>query len=481
MLEQILSEQRRCADWLLEHGPDHPEAHLARLGLGDWVAEEVLLYDYLDMTKTTYAGFLERKRKCFNDSGFSPKSINRKLKDFQRHIVDWSIRGGRRAIFSDCGTGKTFMQLEWANAITQHTGDPVLILAPLAVSRQTQREGERWGIPVNIARRQDQISPGVNITNYEMLHAFDQRVFSGVVLDESSILKSYSGRIRNQIIDSFSATPYRLACTATPSPNDFMELGNHAEFLGAMTRTAMLATFFNHDGGETSKWKLKGHAVKPFWEWVASWAVMLRRPSDLGFNDDGYELPALRRHYHIVNTEAQQGFLFPVDALDLSERRQSRRESLDERISRCADMVNGSTDQWLIWGDLNAETEAAAGAIPDAVEVAGKHHQDFKEEHMLGFALGRPRVLVSKPKIAGWGMNWQNCHNVVFMGLSDSYESRYQAVRRCWRFGQDHDVDEHIFVSDRDGAVIRNQERKQAQAEQMAESMIEAMKEHHDN
>jgi len=469
-MTRTLAEQRAARDLLLS---GHPDQRGLRQAVEDWVMEEAL-------EQTGYAEFLSRKQKLCGRAGFNPGRLSGELKDFQRHIAEWAIRGGRRAIFSDCGTGKTFMQLEWARAVAEQTGLPVLILAPLAVSHQTQREGARWGIPVTVCRKQEHVTQGVNISNYEMLHAFDCRAFAGVVLDESSILKSYSGKIRNQIIESFAATPYRLACTATPSPNDFMELGNHAEFLGVMTRTSMLATYFNHDGGETSKWRLKGHAVKPFWEWVASWAVMLRRPSDLGFSDDGYELPELMRQYHVIQTNAQQGFLFPVEAADLSERRESRRVSIEERVRRCAEMVNSSDDQWVIWGDLNAETEAATEAIPDAVEVSGKHSDEHKETALLGFSDGSPRVLVSKPKIAGWGMNWQNCHNVVFMGLSDSYESRYQAERRCWRFGQRHPVNVHIYVSDRDGAVIRNQERKHAQAEEMAEAMIEAMREHHD-
>lgn len=424
-----------------------------------------------------YGKFLERKRRRHRPSGFNTGSLSRYLYPFQRHIVEWALHLGRAAIFADCGLGKTLMQLDWARAVNEHTGRPVLILAPLAVSKQTEREGVHFDIPASVVR--DGTVKPISITNYEMLHHFSATDYSGVVLDESSILKSYSGKMRNQIIDTFANTPFKLACTATPSPNDYMELGNHAEFLGVMTRTAMLATFFNHDGGETSKWKLKGHAVGPFWEWMASWSVMLRKPSDLGYSDAGYDLPTLRRHIHTIETEAQTGYLFPVEAFDLSERRESRKVSIEDRVSRCAAMVNPSKDQWIIWGDLNAETEAAADSIIGAVEVAGSHPDKHKEDSMLAFSDGGIRVLVSKPKIAGWGMNWQNCHNIVFLGLSDSFESMYQAERRCWRFGQRHDVDVHIYVSDRDAGVIRNIERKRLQAEEMAEQMMEAMKQHH--
>lgn len=424
-----------------------------------------------------YGAFLARKRRRHQPAGFRVDGLNPSLYPFQRHIVEWALRLGRAAIFADCGLGKTLMQLDWARAVEERTKMPVLILTPLAVSKQTEREGERFGIKTWVVR-DGKVKP-ITITNYEMLHHFSATDFGGVVLDESSILKSYSGKLRNQIIETFAEIPFKLACTATPSPNDYMELGNHAEFLGVMTRTAMLATFFNHDGGETSKWKLKGHAEGPFWEWMASWAVMLRKPSDLGYSDAGYELPRLTRHIHTIETEAQTGYLFPVEAFDLSERRDSRRVSIDDRVARCSSMVNGSKDQWVIWGDLNAETEAAADAIIGAVEVAGAHSDKHKEDSMLAFSDGGIRVLVSKPKIAGWGMNWQNCHNVVFLGLSDSFESMYQAERRCWRFGQRNAVDVHIYVSDRDAGVIRNIERKRLQAEEMAEQMMEAMKIHH--
>jgi hypothetical protein len=427
-----------------------------------------------------YARFLTAKRKAHTASGFPAISLHAELKDFQAYLVAWALRLGRAAIFSDCGTGKTFMQLEWARNVHLFTGRDVLILAPLAVSLQTQREGRRFDIPVTVCRSQADVRQGINITNYEMLHHFSAAAFAGIVLDESSILKSFTGKMRNSIIESFGGTPFRLACTATPSPNDYMELGNHSEFLGAASRTAMLATYFNHDGGETSKWRLKGHGVKRFWEWVASWAVMLRTPSNLGFSDTGYILPPLRRHIHTVETHAQAGFLFPVEASDLSERRESRKVSLQERVRRCAQLVNASDAQWLVWGDLNVETEAAAKAITSAVEVAGAHSDEHKAATMLAFADRALRVMVTKGKIAGFGMNFQNCHNMARLGLSDSHELMYQEERRCWRFGQTHPVESHYFVSDRDSAVIRNIDRKRQQADVMSLEMTEAMKRYHD-
>lgn len=428
---------------------------------------------------TSYAQFLESKRKAHVPGGFAVDRMNPKLKEFQRHIVEWALKLGKAAIFADCGLGKTLMQLEWGYHVTEQTGKPVLILAPLAVSRQTIGEGDKFGYEVTLAREQADIRAGINITNYEMLHKFDARAFSGVVLDESSILKSYSGATRNSIIASFGATPYRLACTATPAPNDFMELGNHSEFLGVMDRTGMLATFFNHDGGETSKWKIKGHAEKPFWRWMSSWAVMVSKPSDLLYSDEGYQLPELRRHYHTVHTDAQDGFLFPVEAESLSERREARTESLDKRLDKLADITK-KRGQWLVWGDLNAETEGAARVVADAVEVSGSDTPEHKETSMLGFAAGKVRALVTKPKIGGFGMNWQNCHQMAFMALSDSYESTYQAERRCWRFGQQQPVDVHVLMTDRDASVVRNVERKRKQADEMTAAMVAAMKEAHE-
>ncbi len=462
----------RCLAHLAEGGPEDIGAYV---GLTDWQEERRLI------AEQGYASFLARKRKVHHPTGFDVAALGcEALYPFQKHIVKWALKLGRSAIFADCGLGKTLMQLEWARQVHHFTGKPVLILAPLAVSKQTQREGERFGYAVTIARHQSDVC-GVSITNYEMLDHFVGGQFGGVVLDESSILKSYSGATRNAIIEAFGATPFRLACTATPSPNDYMELGNHSEFLGAMSRAGMLATFFNHDGGETSKWRIKGHAEKAFWRWVSSWAVMIARPSDIGYSDLGFTLPELRRHHHAVESEAQDGFLFPVEASSLSERRESRRESLDARVERAVELVSADSDQWLIWGELNAETDAAESAITGAVQVSGSDPDEHKEKSMLGFADGSVPILVTKPKIGGFGMNWQQCHQMIFLGLTDSYESTYQAERRCWRYGQQKPVDVHILTTDRDAAIIRNIERKRKQAEEMTEQMVQAVKEAHED
>jgi hypothetical protein len=363
------------------------------------------------------------------------------------------------------------MQLEWARQVSNYTGRPVLILAPLAVSKQTQREGVKFGIDVTVCRDGAQIRPGINITNYEMLQHFDCSGFGGVVLDESSILKSYSGKIRNEIIDAFAYTPYKLACTATPAPNDYMELGNHSEFLNVMSRTEMLSMFFVHDGSDTSQWRLKGHAEDKYWEWVASWACVLKKPSDLGYADEGFNLPELRIHEHIIESEAAPFALIPMLAETLTERREARRASLDDRVSRAAELAN-SGGQWLVWCDYNKESESLARAITGAYEITGSDEPEYKEHGMMGFAAERIRVLVTKPSIAGFGMNWQNCHQMIFCGLSDSYEQFYQAVRRCWRFGQTQPVDVHVIISEAEQKVLQNVKRKESDADNMAANMV---------
>jgi len=418
-----------------------------------------------------YEGFLKGKTRTDHPSGLRDvPPLNPMLFDFQRDIVAWALRRGRAAIFADCGLGKTPMQLEWA----RHVPGDVLIVAPLAVSKQTIREGLKFG--VEVGQSQDGAKDGkITITNYERLHHFDPSEFVGVVLDESSILKSYTGKFRNQLVDEWGAVPYRLAATATPAPNDFMELGNHAEFLGAMSRTEMLAMFFVHDGGETQKWRLKGHGESEFWKWLCSWAVMIRKPSDLGYDDREFLLPDLNIHQHQVATESRGDFLFQMEAQTLQERQRARKDSIGDRVQSCADMINASGEHWIVWCNLNDESAALTAAIDGAVEVSGSSSDEHKESSMLGFSDGKVRVLVTKPSIAGFGMNWQHCHNVAFVGLSDSYEQYYQAVRRCWRFGQIQDVECHIITADTEGAVVANIKRKEADAERMAQSMVDHM------
>jgi len=430
-----------------------------------------------------YNTFLEQKRITAAPAGFDAGPINPMLFDYQRDVVRWAVKRGRAAIFSRYGTGKTPMQLEWARQVCEHTGGDVLILAPLAVSQQTVREGEKFGIPVTVCRTQNDIRPGINITNYEMLPHFDPRAFAGIVLDESSILKAYDGKTRTQIIEAFSHMPYRLACTATPAPNDHMELGNHAEFLGIMSRTEMLAMFFTHDGGDTSKWRIKGHAESEFWKWVCSWAVMLRKPSDLGYSDEGFELPPLRYHQITVDVthqeqaaEGAQLYLMPVEALTLIERRNARKVSLIDRVQACADLVNSSSDAWVVWCNLNAESESLTRAIPGAVEVTGSDTTEHKERAAMDFVEGRIRVLISKPSIFGFGMNWQHCHKAAYVGLSDSFEELDQSIHRIHRYGQSEACDIYIITSELEGAVVRNVERKREDHERMTDQMLGQMK-----
>lgn len=427
------------------------------------------------MTKT-YEDFISTKRIIDRPTGLAKvPPLLPELFDFQKVIVQWALKRGRAAIFADCGLGKTLMQLEWARIVCEHIQLPTLILAPLAVAAQTTREGARFGISVNHVREQSEVRQGINITNYEMLHHFDPEHFGGIVLDESSILKSYAGKFRNQIIESFINTPYKLACTATPAPNDYMELGNHAEFLGVMSRVEMLAMFFVHDGGDTSQWRVKRHGQEDFWRWIASWAVSMRTPADLGFEDNGFALPPLFYQEHLIQSPPSEGKLFAIEANTLDERREARRASLDGRVAECAALVNQSDEPWILWCDFNAEGDALEKAIPGSVQIAGSDTPEHKEQSMLNFADGKIRVLITKPSLAGFGMNWQHCNNVAFVGLSDSFEQFYQAVRRCWRFGQDKDVTVHIFTSTAEGSVVRNIQRKEKDAQKLSEGMTKHM------
>lgn len=422
-----------------------------------------------------YSEFLEQKRIIDKPTGLSViPDLNPMLFDFQRDIVKWALRRGRAAIFADCGMGKTPMQLEWA----KHIPGRVLIVAPLAVSAQTIREAEKFHDEPIEYSPDGSLPSRVVITNYERIDKFDPEMFTGIVLDESSILKSFTGKYRTELIERFGNIQYRLACTATPAPNDFMELGNHAEFLGAMKRTEMLSMFFVHDGGDTSQWRVKGHAESEFWKWICSWAVMIRKPSDLGYEDGAFILPELRMHQITVHTEEPtEGMLFAIEAQTLQERQGARRASIEDRVKMCADKVNSLDSSSIVWCDLNDESHQLTKAIPDAVEVEGADTEEHKVKALLGFSQGKIKTLVTKPRIAGFGMNFQSCHNVFFVGLSDSYEQFYQAVRRCWRFGQTEPVDCYIVTSDIEGAVVKNIQRKEEDAKRMAEMMVANMHE----
>ena len=421
-----------------------------------------------------YQEFISRKRIVDAPTGLPIiPELNSGMFGFQSDIVKWALSRGRAAIFAGCGMGKTIMQLDWARCVPGN----VLILAPLAVAQQTEREGVKFGIPCKYVRKPTD-GVRIQVTNYEMLDHFDAADFNGIVLDESSILKAYDGKTRTRIIDAFSQTPFRLACTATPAPNDYMELGNHSEFLGIMNRSEMLATFFINDASDTGKWRLKKHATEDFWRWLSSWAVMIRMPSDLGYPDDGFSLPPISYLRHIAevdHAQARVGDLFRMPAVTLMERRQERRLTIGERVNLAAEIANSTDDQWMIWCDLNDESDALGKKINGAREVRGSNDAEYKMDSMMGFIDGKYRALVSKPSICGFGMNFQNCHKIVFVGLSDSYEQFYQAVRRCWRFGQTSPVDVHIIIAETEGAVLSNIARKDRESQGMIDGMLTHM------
>lgn len=428
----------------------------------------------MSATVPPYSEFLAAKERRAHRAGFDvlPDLLHPHLFPFQRAIVSWAIGLGRAAIFANTGLGKTVMQLEWARNMNER----VLILAPLAVSTQTAREARTLDLDVHLCRDDSDVRDGINITNYERVEKFDLSRFGAVVLDESSILKSFDGKMRAMLTEQCQDIRYRLACTATPSPNDTMELGNHAEFLGVMRATEMLATYFTHDGGETQKWRLKGHARKEFWRWVASWGAMVQRPSDLGFDDSGYDLPPLRMHEHIVSVDAveDQESLFALPALGLNETRRARKHSLTERVAMAAELVQREPGTWLIWCDLNDEADALQAALPHALEIRGSDSTDSKERGLLAFSDGKEPLLISKPSICGFGMNWQHCHKMMFVGISYSWEALYQAIRRCYRFGQTAPVDVHLILSEPEQSVLEALKRKERDAQAMQTAMVSA-------
>ncbi len=422
---------------------------------------------------TTYDQFIATKSRTVDAKPVEHGELAEHLFPHQRDLVTWSLRRGRAAVFADTGLGKTAIELEWARHVSVH--GRVLMLAPLAVAEQTVREGDRFGVEVEYARK-DTGAP-ITIANYEMLHAFDPSAFAGIVLDESSILKSFDGKTRTLLIETFGATPWRLACTATPAPNDFTELGNHAQFLGVKSHNEMLAEYFCHDGGETQVWRLKGHAEQDFWRWVCSWGAVVKRPSDLGHDDGGFALPALRMHEVVIAVDhkaAQRaGMLFADEVRTLSDQRATRRATLDERVAAVAKIAAGTKRPVLVWCELNDEADAIEAAIPGAIQVAGADSIDDKRDRLLGFADGKYRVLVTKASVAGFGMNFQRCSTMVFAGVSHSYEQTYQAIRRCWRFGQKRPVDVHVIRAETEGAIVENLRRKGADADKLAESLLE--------
>ena len=431
-----------------------------------------------------YQEFLKSKRILVEPAGFKAdtRGLNRKAFQWQKDVVVWALKKGRSALFEDCGLGKTLQQLMWAGEVVKHTGKPVMIFAPLAVVRQTESEANTFGeVAVPVRSMAEIHGPKVYVTNYDIADHFDLSGFGGVVLDESSILKDFTSKTKNTLMELCRDVEYKLCCTATPSPNDYTELGNHAEFLGVMSRTEMLATFFVHDGGNTSKWRLKGHAKEAFFAWLASWACCMTTPEDLGYPSGEYMLPPLRIVEHEVKADKLldgdgQSMLFSPLSQTLSARREARRDSLEKRVETASEIANSSQEQFLVWCDLNAESEMLAEEIHGSVEVKGTDHPDCKAAAMREFGEGKARCLVSKPSIAGWGMNWQQCHRMIFVGLSDSFEAYYQAVRRCWRFGQKSPVTVDIVISDADGAVKANIERKQGEARELTKELVKYTK-----
>ncbi len=426
----------------------------------------------------TYDQFLQSKQKNHIKSGFavSDSDLNEKLFEFQKFIVKRALEAGKYAIFADCGLGKTFMQLEWANHVVNHTGDSVLILAPLAVAGQTISEGDHWGITVNRYSNDAESMAGIYITNYEQLDNIDTSMFSGVVLDESSILKNYEGAIKKQILDLFAKTPYKLACTATPSPNDPMEMGNHSEFLDVMSRTEMLAMYFVHDGGETAKWRLKGHAVDRFYQFIGKWAIMLNNPSDIGFPMDGYDLPSLNFiEKEIVTGKRDNGKLFNDTAISATDFNKELRLTKVERLSEVIQIVNNSTENFIIWVKQNEEGEYLRKHIHDAIEVKGSDSPEFKEKMLIGFGRNEFRVLITKTKIAQFGLNYQNCNNQVFASLDFSFEGLYQAIRRSYRFGQLHPVNIYLITTDTMQNVVNAINTKQQQFKTMQDKMSKSI------
>jgi len=425
-----------------------------------------------------YEAFVKSKRRSEVATGHKPGDLNENLFDFQHAIVSWAARRGRAAIFADTGLGKTLMQLAWADEVSTHTNGIVLILAPLAVSEQTIEQGQTFGIEVKrVPHGESPTEPGIWITNYERMDVIDFTELHGIVLDESSILKSHTGKTRTAIIEACQQVPYRLSCTATPSPNDFDELGNQCEFLGVMTRTEMLATYFVNDTGDTGTWRLKGWGASKFWEWMGSWCVVLRNPSDLGFDGKRYELPQLHYHEHVVETEQLGDELFARPAQTMLERRKAQRDSIEARCRALAEVVNAEPNEpWLIWTHLNDEADLIESILTDCINVQGSDSPESKTKNMMAFTHGELRILASKPKICGYGMNWQHCARMAFVGLDDSFEKFYQAVRRCYRFGQKREVHVHMFTAENEGQILDNLKRKEVLHHEMSANMIEHMK-----
>lgn len=422
----------------------------------------------------TYEDFLKTKKRRFGETGFMPSQLPPGLFEWQKKIVSWACKKGRAAIWADTGLGKTAMQLAWADQVQKHTGKPVLILTPIAVSKQTEVEAVKFGIRAKVIESTTQDS--IQICNYQKLHRLDASVYSGVVLDESSILKSFMGSTKRTLIDTFQLTPYKLACTATPAPNDHLELLNHSAFLGIMESNECLSRWFINDSMSAGNYRLKQHAKADFWGWVASWAVCLRKPSDLGYSDDGYLLPPLTIQHITIQTDGIQigGALFADASLSATTLHEVLRQTAPIRARKAAELVNGKSV--LMWTHTNYEADEIRKVI-DIEEVRGSDSDEEKERLLLGFADGSVKRLLTKPSIAGFGMNWQRCHEMIFVGMDYSYEKFYQAVRRCYRFGQAEPVTVYCLATDMEWRLFDALSKKQRAHEDMQNEMITLMKE----
>jgi hypothetical protein len=430
----------------------------------------------------TYFDFLDKKTHSNNDYGFAPEFLPDCLFDFQKHVLDWGIRKGRSAFFEDCGLGKTLQELVWAENMARYAKGRVLILAPIAVAAQTVHEGEKFGIECHRSHKGELYR--ITVTNYERLHMFNPSDFVAIVLDESQILKNFQGKYRALISQFMRKIPYRLLASATPSPNDFVELGTSSEALGDLGHMDMLNKYFKNDlnnssvgrhCGEVIKWRLKGHAEKPFWRWVCSWARAIRKPSDLGFDDGGFILPPLIEEEFMVEARhLAEGMLFALPAVGMKEQREERKRSITERCERVASLVNNTGEPALVWCHLNPEGDLLEKMIPDAIQVSGKDSDDQKEEKIMSFAKGQSRVMVIKPKIGALGLNFQHCNHMTFFP-SHSFEQYYQGVRRCWRFGQKRPVKVDIITTEGEQRVLRNLQNKAVQADQMFANLVSEM------
>lgn len=433
-------------------------------------------------TRTDYERFIASKRQRAATYGFEPGPLNKHLKPWQADIVRWACRRGRAALFADTGLGKTLMQLSFADQIVRRSGR-VLILCPLGVRQQTVDEAEKFGIAAQCVSVScdDECVDGINVTNYDRLDKFNSRQFNAIILDESSILKSMTGKIRTRLLEMFSRCEYRLACTATPAPNDHMELGNHAQFLSVMNQHDMLNRFFYHDSGNTSKWVLRPHGHDDFWAWVASWAVCIEKPSDIGGSDEGYDLPPMQIHRHIVEVDcddAPNGFLFNVSGISATSIHEEKRLTCGARVAKAASIVNDTaqSEPVIVWCDTNEESQRLTESIQGACELRGSDTTSRKEQLLRQFASGEVTKLVTKPSICGMGLNWQHCKTMVFAGLTYSFESFYQAVRRIYRFGQMRNVDIHIVLAESDNALNATIARKESDFMAMRSGMASAMR-----